>query len=227
MSNFNPINLLTNNLKLINNKNYINMNDNILSYYEPLPPNRLIEFYGDYDSGKTTIALDIIINNPSKSFIYINSFLDNFKLLKDVNNCFIYISNIYEDILLFLNSLEPNLIDFIIIDDIYNLISKHELSSYFNSNINNKDIFQNFIKQLSLIAVKHKFNIILFNSLNIINNKSKYSYILEKETILTFRIEKQSITLDYLLLKIIPEKNLINNNKLSKTIKFIFTNKED
>lgn len=212
------IELLKQDIKSKQNTYKISMRDKVFFEYGPINPNRLIEFYGEPDCGKTTIAIDIMKSNCLKSFVYISKNPDNLNKVKRIDNCTVFASNIFEITLLYLRTLEPGLVDFVIIDDIHNMLSQEELKSAFSKKLDNKDIFDKYIKQLSLIAAQKKLNIIVFNSLNKMNNKSRYSYLIEKEAIAVFRIEKEYRTYDSLHLKIIPEKNIMNDMKDSISI---------
>lgn len=212
------IELLKQDIKSKQDTYKISMRDKVFFEYGPINPNRLIEFYGEPDCGKTTIAIDIMKSNCLKSFVYISKNPDNLNKVKRIDNCTVFASNIFEITLLYLRTLEPGLVDFVIIDDIHNMLSQEELKSAFSKKLDNKDIFDKYIKQLSLIAAQKKLNIIVFNSLNKMNNKSRYSYLIEKEAIAVFRIEKEYRTYDSLHLKIIPEKNIMNDMKDSISI---------
>lgn len=212
------IELLKQDIKSKQDTYKISMRDKVFFEYGPITPNRLIEFYGEPDCGKTTIAIDIMKSNCLKSFVYISKNPDNLNKVKRIDNCTVFASNIFEITLLYLRTLEPGLVDFVIIDDIHNMLSQEELKSAFSKKLDNKDIFDKYIKQLSLIAAQKKLNIIVFNSLNKMNNKSRYSYLIEKEAIAVFRIEKEYKTYDSLHLKIIPEKNIMNDMKDSISI---------
>lgn len=212
------IELLKQDIKSKQDTYKISMRDKVFFEYGPITPNRLIEFYGEPDCGKTTIAIDIMKSNCLKSFVYISKNPDNLNKVKRIDNCTVFASNIFEITLLYLRTLEPGLVDFVIIDDIHNMLSQEELKSAFSKKLDNKDIFDKYIKQLSLIAAQKKLNIIVFNSLNKMNNKSRYSYLIEKEAIAVFRIEKEYRTYDSLHLKIIPEKNIMNDMKDSISI---------
>lgn len=212
------IELLKQDIKQKENANKIEMYDKVFYIYGPITPNRLIHFYGEPDCGKTTLAIDIIKNNTSKSFVYINKNPDDLKRIKDFNNCSVFVSNIFEITLLYLKALKPGLVDFVIIDDIHKMISQEELNSAFSKRLDNKTIFDKYINQLSLVAAQKKLNIIVFNGINQMSNKSRYSYLIEKEAIATFKIEKCNISYKYLALRVIPEKNIMNNYKESEII---------
>lgn len=212
------IELLKQDIKSKQDTYKIKMRDKVFFAYGPITQHRLIEFYGEPDCGKTSIAMDIIQSNSLKSFIYINKNPDNLAKVNKMDNCTVFASNIFEITLLYLRTLEPGLVDFVIIDDIHNMLSQEELNSAFSKKLDNKDIFDKYIKQLSIIAAQKKLNIIVFNSLNQMSNKSRYSYLIEKEAIAVFRIEKEYTAYDSLKLKIIPEKNIMNDFKYSISI---------
>lgn len=212
------IELLKEDIKSKENAKKINMYDEVFYDYGPITPNRLIHFYGDPDCGKTTVAIDIIRHNINKSFIYINKNPDDLRKVKNFNNCSVFTSNIFEITLLYLKTLEPGLVDFVIIDDIHKMISQEELNSAFSKRLDNKAIFDKYIKQLSLIAAQKKLNVIVFNCINQMSNKSRYSYLIEKEAVATFKIEKYDVSYSYLALMISVEKNIMNDNKKSKIV---------
>lgn len=212
------IDLLKQDIKAKEDDNKIKMYDEILYQYGPITPNRLIHFYGEPDCGKTTVALDIIKWNHRRSFVYINKNPDDLAKVKQFNNCSVFTSNIFEITLLYLKTLKPNIVDFVIIDDIHKMISQEELNSAFSKKLDNKTIFDKYIKQLSLIAAQKKLNIIVFNGINKMNDKSRYSYLIEKEAVATFRIKKYGMTYNQIALEVSPDKNIMNNNKESKRI---------
>lgn len=212
------INLLKQDIKAQEDKYKIVMDDKVFSNYNPIIPGRLIQLYGEPDCGKTTIAINIMKDNYLDNFIYINKNPDNILKMKKINNCTVFNSNIFEMTLLYLKTLEKGLVDFVIIDDIHNMISQEELNSAFSKRLDNKDILDKYIKQLSVIAAQKGFNIIIFNCINGVTGKSRYGYIIEKEAIASFKIEKFDRTYDKLRIKIIPEKNIMNNNKTPSII---------
>lgn len=207
------IDLLKQDIKAKEDKYKIHMNDELFYNYGPLIPNRLIHIYGEPDCGKTTIAMDIIEENYLKSFVYINKNPDNIMKMKKFKNCTIFNSNVFETTLLYLKTLEPSLVDFVIIDDIQNMLSQEELNSAFSKRLDERELLNKYIKQLSIVAAQKKFNIIIFNGINGVTGKSRYGYIIEKEAIATFKIEKGYRTYDKLILKVIPEKNIMNDIK--------------
>lgn len=207
------IELLKQDIKAKEDSYKIHMEDSIFSEYGPITPNRLIEFYGEPDCGKTAVAINIMKSNRWNTFIYINKDLDNLNKVKKLNNCTVFSSNVFETTLLYLKTLKPGLVDFVIIDDIHNMVSQEELNSAFSKRLDNKDILDKYIKQLSIIAAQKKLNIFVFNGINQMTNKSRYSYLIEKEAVATFKIEKRHRTYDGLVVSVIPVKNIMNDIK--------------
>lgn len=205
--------VLKEDIKNKNNYSKLHLDSDIFEFYGPIPKYRLIHFFGHPDCGKTTIAKDLVRNNTSKSFVYISNSLDDIKSIKNYDNCTVMISNVFEKTLDFLKSLNPGLVDVVILDNINNMLSKEELDAAFTKRLNNAEILNKYIKQLSILAVQKKFNIIIFNGINLITNKSRYSYIIDKESVASFEIKKKSCTLDRLSCDIIPIKNLMDDNK--------------
>lgn len=93
------------------------------------------------------------------------------------------------------------------------MVSQEELNSAFSKRLDNKDILDKYIKQLSIIAAQKKLNIFVFNGINQMTNKSRYSYLIEKEAVATFKIEKRHRTYDGLVVSVIPVKNIMNDIK--------------
>lgn len=207
------LNLMKQDIANKNNNSKLHLFSEIFEYYGPFTKNRLIHFYGHPDCGKTTIAKDLISSNKTRSFVYISSYLDDIKSLDKYNNCVTMISNIFEKTLEFLEKLEPELVDVVIIDNIHNMVSEIELKAAFTTRLDNGEILNKYIKQLSILAAKKKFNIVVFNGINLISNKSRYSHIIEKESVASFEIRKLKCSLENLVCEIIPKKNLMNDNK--------------
>lgn len=98
----------------------------------------LIEFVGDTDSYKTTIALEIakkyLDNDDSTTILYINlkedisnSFLDSLKI--DKNRFYVVLSNNYNNIYKAINDF-GSIVDLIIIDPIANIYQQDNKESY-------------------------------------------------------------------------------------------------
>ena len=93
--------------------------------------NPLIHISGDIEIGKTSLALEIMYKNPDKTFLYIDTYfqLQEYQLSK---NSILFKSNIIEEITSFINIIDNNILDYIILDGMSNLISEEEFSSSSN-----------------------------------------------------------------------------------------------
>lgn len=218
------IDLLKQDIKAKEDKHKKYLDDEIFSQYGPITPNRLIHFYGEPDCGKTAFATHIIKENCFDSFVYINKSLDNINKMKHLHNCTVFSTNVFETTLLYLKTLKKGLVDFVIIDDIHNMISQEELNSAFSKRLDQREILNKYIKQLSIIAVQKGFNIIIFNCVNGVTGKSRYGYIIEKEAVASFKIEYVNRSYNRLRFKIIPEKNIMNDNKETSIIEIKYRN---
>ena len=101
--------------------------------------NPLIHISGDIEIGKTSLALEIMYKNPDKTFLYIDTYfqLQEYQLSK---NSILFKSNIIEEITSFINIIDNNILDYIILDGMSNLISEEEFSSSSNIYIDNRYI---------------------------------------------------------------------------------------
>lgn len=196
-----------------NNYTKLHLFSEIFEYYGPIPKYRLLHFYGHPDCGKTTVAKDLIESNKDNSFVYISNKLDDINIMNRYENCTVMISNVFEKTLEFLESLTPELVDVVIIDNIHNMLSHEELVSAFTKKLDNADVLNKYIKQLTILAVKKKFNIIVFNGINLISNKSRYGHIIDKESVASFEITKLACDLNRLKCSITPKKNIMNDTK--------------
>lgn len=205
--------------------NKIHFKDKVVDTFAPygINKNRLIHFYGEPDVGKTFIMKNIIENNEDKIFLYISNKLDDINKMNELNNVSILISNVFEELIEFLESLDKNLINVVIIDNFNNMLSKNELLSTFDTKLDNKNYIEKYIKRITKLAVEKKFIVFVINGINAVTEKSRYGYLIDKESIASIKIEKETLTPDYLRLKIINERNLISPNiKKEEKLKLYF-----
>lgn len=170
-------------------------------------PNRLIHFYGEPDCGKTLLAKSIMLENETKSFIYITAKLDDISKMSELDNVAVLHSRILEDSLEYLEMLDKDSADIVIIDSINEMTSKVELESAFTKRLNNAEMLNRYIKRISKLAVIKNFTPFIFNGINS-NGDSKYRYVLELESIMTIKIKKAPCSLTELHFDISCEKNL-------------------
>lgn len=191
--------------------------------YEGIPIGRMIHFYGKPDCGKTLIAKDIISKNPYNTFVYISANKDDVAKMK-YPNAAILMSNIFEDTIAYLENIDKGDIDIVFIDNINNMLSREELLSAFTKQLDNRDILNKYIKKISLLAAQKDFSVIIFNGINAITNKSKYGYIIDKEAVASFEIEKVKISERYIKVKITPVRNLMAKVNDVEKFELFFSN---
>lgn len=219
------LNVLKKDLKEKENKYYRLYNKHILFEYYGYPvKGRIIHFYGMPDCCKTSLMRDIINCNHNNSFIYISKNKDNIAKMKNYNNCSILMSNIFEDTIEYLSKIEPNTVDYVIIDDIHNMLSREELKSAFTKKLDEHTIFNNYIKRLSMIAANKHIVMFITNGINMVSKKSRYGYMIDKEAVASFEIQRVRMNDDYATIKIIPFKNLMSeeNEPFKKRIDWRF-----
>lgn len=182
-----------------------------------IPKGRMLQFYGLPDCGKTAMAREIIADNRGLSFVYISSKADSVKKMNFFNTT-VFRSSIFEDIIDFISKIERDVVDIIIIDDIHTMLSKEELLSAFTKKLNTHEIFNKYIKRLSLLAAQKNTSIIIFNSVNIISGKSRYGFMIDKECVATINIEKVNLdSRGFLDVSLKPVRNLMTSRNITST----------
>lgn len=189
---------------------------NIFKDYLPkgISNNSCIHISGGEESGKTSLALEIANKNPENTFIYIDTY---FELTEEKlpNNMYLFRSNDINVILDFLNSLSKNVVDFLIIDSISNLILKEEIESI--SYIKNRyEYFNAAIMKIISKCCSLNICLILFNTLNGNGNPSNFSIQIKKQCLLDISILNTEENENEYILSL-----LTNKNKISKTNKNI------
>lgn len=227
MNMFRAMELLKQDLKELNkceNRDYL-CSEIFKTYtdYEGIPKGRMIHFYGRPDCGKTLIARDIISKNPYHTFVYISANKDDVAKMK-YPNAAILMSNIFEDTITYLENIDKGNIDVVFIDNINNMLSREELLSAFTKQLDNRDILNKYIKKISLLAAQKSFSVIIFNGINAITNKSRYGYIIDKEAVASFEIEKVKISERYIKVKITPVRNLMARVNDVEEFELFFSN---
>lgn len=220
------IELLKKDLKSsVSNRNKLDVGGTIFNYYsdhQGIPKGRIVHVFGHPDCGKTQMALNMMKTGYNNSYLYISKKLDDIRKVEKVRNVTVLNSNIFEDTISYLESIDKDMIDVVIIDDINNMLSKEELMSAFTKKLDDREILNKYIKKISLLAAQKQFVVIVFNGINLITNKSRYSYIIEREAIASFCIEKLRLTKYQLDVKITPVRNLLSNIKDSKNLMIVF-----
>lgn len=227
MNMFRAMELLKQDLKELNkcnNRDYFH-SEIFKTYtnYEGIPIGRMIHLYGRPDCGKTLIARDIIRKNPYHTFVYISANKDDIAKMK-YPNAAILMSNIFEDTIAYLENIDKGNIDIVFIDNINNMLSREELLSAFTKQLDNRDILNKYIKKISLLAAQKSFSVIIFNGINAITNKSRYGYIIDKEAVASFEIEKVKISERYIKVKITPVRNLMAKVNDVEEFELFFSN---
>lgn len=121
--------------------------------------NNLIHIYGGEESGKTTFALKLTELNPDKVFIYIDTYYsvtninnENVILLRNNN-----INVIYD----FLNKIDKNMCDCVILDAYSNLLNEKD-----KWNDKTYITMEDNLKKIYSLCVKKNCTLILLNTLN-------------------------------------------------------------
>lgn len=179
---------------------------NPLEYFIPngLNEKSVIMISSKEDSGKTLLAINLAIENPESLFLYIDT---TFKLKADIipNNMYIFSSNDINDIKEYINSLNKNNIDFIMIDSLNNLkLNETETEYYIEFN---KEL-------MNLIQICSDINccLILFNGLNMNNNPFGLNLKNIKQislllNIIDFNFDNKELTFKVLKNKFGPKNN--------------------
>lgn len=126
----------------------------------------MISIYGDVDSGKSRLALDLIKKNPDKLFIYVDTHNSNSKTL---DNMYLLKSNKVSEINSALESMSD--IDVIIIDTINNIVSQEEDSGSFSQSIVYNQILNDFLINLHTFAFRNNIIVIVINEANNYNGE--------------------------------------------------------
>lgn len=216
--------------------NRISVRDKVLTFYSQgrgIPKGRIIQFYGKPDCGKTSVAKEIIRKNHDKAFVYISSKKDDINKIGFMNTT-VLLSNIFENTINYISRIQKDCVDFVVIDNINNMVSKEELLSAFTKQTDNREILNRYIKKLSLLAAQKNFSILIFNGINGVTNKAKYGHIIEKEAIANFEVQRlgfatyrninQSEEVHGLNVHIVPQRSLLSPIKNENTFTIKFSN---
>lgn len=192
-------NFFTSTLKAEPVFNLNKIKDSVFNYSLPI----LCHIFGASESGKTALALNIIKDNPDKTFIYVDTYYSsqvNPNTLS--NNSFVMKSNRFSDIINILDNIDKDTCDYLIIDSFSNLYFEEE-SMKDNSFI----YFNNAIKNIIDKAFKKNISILLLNTIN--GQGKPYNHC--KELSKNERIEMQIISTDdrSIELEIIKGKTLL------------------
>lgn len=181
---------------------------------------RIVHFYGKPDIGKTTFLRSIMIGNEDKSFLYVSNKLDDIRKMERLSNINVFISNIFEETIDYLESVDKNLIDVVVLDNFNNMLSREELLSAFTKKLDNRAILEKYIKRISQLAVEKNFVLFIMNSINAINEKSRYGYLIDKEAVASIRLDKISLSKKCIKMQLINERNLLSD-KVDKKTNFV------
>lgn len=194
-------------IKEINNqKNLIHLRP--LNVFTPngIDPKTVIHIAGDI--GKTSLALECVYRNSNKLFLYVDTYF-KIKNEETADNMYLFRTNNMNDIILYLNELNPKDFDFIIIDSLQNLSFSEELEGNMNNYITGRYIlFQN-----SLIKILNKCSdlnipLILLNTLKDDGKPFNLSIQLLYQYSMDLRIESLIKKGDYYYLAINSQKNV-------------------
>lgn len=186
-------------LKTLNLDNIENNNlhvDGVLSriFTKGIPRGKIIHLYGDQNAGKTHCALSLIYENSNKVCLYISNKLDDFAKMNHINNCHIFISNIFEEVIEYLNQIPKGLVDVIILDGINNMACEKEFNNGFKLGSTQKIEFEKFLKDFSFQMIRMNAVGFIINGKNQMNDKPKYDYLVEKYSSAKISIKKKKET---------------------------------
>lgn len=188
--------------------------DKMIRYFNDdrgVPKDRLIHIYGPPDCGKTLIIKNLVYYNDDMSFLYVSKSFDDINKMSSYKNVITLNSNIFEQTIEFLESIEKNSIDIVVIDNINNMLSQEELKSAFTKKLDNGTIFERYIRRISQLAAKKHFVVIVINGVNLINGKSRYGYMIDREAVLSISIEKHKQTNREIIISATSKHNRISN----------------
>lgn len=203
-------------LKQNKRKNRLHIYDKILNFYSEgmgIPKGRMIHIYGHPDCGKTTIAINMIRENQDLTFLYISKNLDDIAKMRYYPNVVVLNSSTFEETIEFISQIDKKSVDVVIIDNFSNMISKEELTSAFTKRLDNREVLEKYLKKISALAASKIFCTVVLNGVNLVTGKSRYSYLLDRESVASFFVEKKSLNERHVNLTITPVRNILSKEK--------------
>lgn len=172
----------------------------------------MIHIYGRESSGKTALAMDLMYKNPDKSFIYIDTYysVDNVP-----DNCILFRTNEEKQIVSFLEKLEPNICDCIIIDSYSNILGKREAWD-----AQTYEVMQEALKHIHNLTVNKNCTLILFNTENTNGKAFNRTNFIRINSVCELHL--LNYYYDKKIIEVIPIKSRINT-----VATFIELNKEE
>lgn len=162
-----------------------------------------IHIYGEEDSGKTTLALKIIKENPDKIFIYEDV---NYTLAKELpSNCSYLSINNADLVIDLLNKINSEYVDVLIIDGIGNLTYDSEQMTVIDKR------YEHLNKAVGTILDKCIEKDIMLIGINSINGQNKpvgFSSQIKKQCNLNLEITNCEYLQDRLSITLKPIRNL-------------------
>ena len=204
-------------------KHRIKIADELIDFYSDhmgIPKGRMVHFYGDPDCGKTLMARTIIKNNPHLSFLYVSGKLDDITRISGYNNVCVLNTNIFDETIEFLQEMEKDAIDVLILDDFNNMISREEVESAFTVQFDNRAILEKYIKTLCAEAAKKRFTTMVFDGINLVTQKPRYGYLMHNESVADIHLQKALRALHDVIIKATVEKNLMSQEKQEKLFQY-------
>lgn len=140
-------------------------------YPRGIPKGHVMIFYGDSESGKSLLSLNLVNENPDLLFVYVDTHMQINSRSND--NMLLFRTNSISSILSFFENVDENLVDVIILDDLSYIHSENE-SVRMTS-------LSSFLMSLFRICNLKNITLILLNTLNgsgemyLNNNTLRYS----------------------------------------------------
>lgn len=119
------------------------------------PKGQSAVFYGDTESGKSLLSLNLVDKNPNLMFAYVDTHM---QIHNHFNNMLLIRTNLPSDILSFFRDVNENLVDIIILDDLSYLITEGE--------VGRSTELATFLSNLYRICVAKNIALILLNTIN-------------------------------------------------------------
>lgn len=162
-----------------------------------------IHIYGDFDSGKTSLALEIIKKNPDKIFIYEDV---NYNLSKELpDNCSYLSINNADQVIELLKKINSNYVDIFIIDGIGNLTYDTEEMTVIDKRYEH---INKAINKILDICIEKNIMLIGFNSVNGQGKPTCFSSQIKKQCNLNLEIKSCEYKISELDMILKPIRNL-------------------
>jgi archaellum biogenesis ATPase FlaH len=186
-----------------------------------------IHIYGDTEIGKTSLGLELTYRNYNNTFLYVDTY---FQLYPNqlIDNTQLFKSNIQEEIYSYVELIEKNTLDYIILDSFSNTISLLELQSSTNYYINRRyEKLNNWLKSFIELCSSKNITVIVMNTINSNNKPYSFSTQLNKLCALDLKIENKVYNNDNTYtISLIANKNKFRNYYTKDSYEILLKGKE-